>query len=467
MGGIAIAGISIAAYVILTPTTDPDIAPNSPVAENRSVGDSDLVSGDALVDEFLERNDWTSDSLNNFLLTWSLLTVDQREQTVDGRRYRRLTTRLHQRISEEAALSAVSNSDRMNTLTGFAATIGVPYRVSPSADSIPKPDVLTVIEMENEQDDIKAEPQVSAEVRDDAVAVLSETTNKPDTPVVTPAATVIEARETVAEFDSDLQAAAPEETGISNDDPCHAEIATTRQPYCRDKLADGDMAPLLVVLQPGSYEMGSGKEKSESPPHQVDINYHIAVSRFEITAGEYEQFCAATSLPCEARPWDADYPVVSVSWNDANQYTEWLSESTGFTYRLPSEAEWEYAARAGTQSPYFFGNEITPTAALSSVNGPVHSPVPTTNRTINRNPFRLYHISGNVREWTQDGWYPDYDGAPVDGSVRTLETGGLRVVRGGSYSDQGSRLRSAAREPLERTHRDALTGFRVVREILQ
>ncbi len=155
-----------------------------------------------------------------------------------------------------------------------------------------------------------------------------------------------------------------------------------------------------------------------------------------------------------------------MTWDDAVSYTEWLSESTGFGYRLPSEAEWEFAARAGTQSPYFFGDEITPAAALSSENGPVEKPLPRSDRSINRNPFRLYHMSGNVREWTLDAWYPNYENARPDGSARSIETESSRVVRGGSYSERARKLRSAAREPLDRSHRDTMTGFRVVREVL-
>jgi formylglycine-generating enzyme required for sulfatase activity len=144
-----------------------------------------------------------------------------------------------------------------------------------------------------------------------------------------------------------------------------------------------------------------------------------------------------------------------------------LTNATGFQYRLPSEAEWEFAARAGTQSPYFLGDEITPSAAHSSDNRPADAPLSRSERRINSNPFRLYHMSGNVREWTQDAWYPDYDNAPADGSARLLDSEDQRTVRGGSYADPGTKLQSAAREPLERAHRDAMTGIRIVREIRQ
>ena len=469
IGGIVVAGIAAAAYVILIPMTDSEMSPDPQLEQSESVAESGLESGDALLEEFLDRNDWTSGSLNNFLLTWSLLNDDQREQAIDGRRYRRLTTRLHQRIGEEAALSNASNNDRMKTLTGFAANIGAPYRETVVSEPIPKADVALAADTEEKPADTRFEPKVIVVAGDSvAIATLEKTQDEQVAPQVTAPPVVVESGEPDDEVFSSVEPgpAAGVAAPAARDDPCSGEIAITRQPYCRDKLADGSEGPPLVVLQSGTYEMGSNADESESPPHQVNIAYQIALSRFEITAEEYEQFCVATSLPCEDRPWDADYPVVAVSWDDAVQYTQWLSEATGFMYRLPSEAEWEYAARAGTQSPYFFGDEITPTAAHSAVNGPVDSPLPKTNRTINRNPFRLYHISGNVREWTEDAWHPNHDNAPANGSSRMIATEDRRVVRGGSFSDPKSRLRSAAREPLARSHRDALTGFRIVREIL-
>ncbi len=471
IGGIVVAGIAAAVYVVVMPMTDSETVPDSQEVQSESVAESGLESGDALLGEFLERNDWSSDSLSNFLLTWSLLNDDQREKAVDGRRYRRLTTRLHQRIGEEAALSNASNNDRMKTLTGFAATIGAPYRETVVFEPMPKPDVAVATDTEEKPADTRFEPKVIVAAGDSvAIVPLEKTQDEQVAPQVTAPPVVVESSEPDDEVIASVEptpadsVAAP--APAPSDDPCPGEIAITRQPYCRDKLADDDVGPPLVVLRSGTYEMGSNADASESPPHQVAIAYQIAISRFEITAQEYEQFCVATSLPCEDRPWDADYPVVAVSWDDAVQYTQWLSEATGFMYRLPSEAEWEYAARAGTQSPYYFGDEITPTAAHSSANGPVDSPVPKTDRTINRNPFRLYHISGNVREWTQDAWYPNYDNAPANGSSRMIATEDRRVVRGGSFSDPKSRLRSAAREPLARSHRDALTGFRIVREVL-
>jgi formylglycine-generating enzyme required for sulfatase activity len=132
---------------------------------------------------------------------------------------------------------------------------------------------------------------------------------------------------------------------------------------------------------------------------------------------------------------------------------------------LPSEAEWEYAARAGSRTRYPFGDDVTPVAARSSANGPVDSPLANGDRSVNRNAFRLFHMIGNLREWVADPWHSGYAGAPADGTARLGVESNARVVRGGSYSDGALYLRSAARGPLERGARDRFTGFRVVREL--
>jgi len=159
-----------------------------------------------------------------------------------------------------------------------------------------------------------------------------------------------------------------------------------------------------------------------------------------------------------------DYPVVNVSWVDVQEYLKWLTEQTGNIYRLPSEAEWEYAARAGTKTTYPFGDEVLITDAVFSDRKQLSSPLPKTDRSINRNKFRLYHMMGNVREWVADNWQDNYSAATNDGSL--YENGGqLRVVRGGSYNDNADALRSGAREKLTADTKDKFTGFRILQEI--
>jgi len=441
-----IAGIVVVGFVVATQMFELGTAPGS--GAEAPVSQSTLARGDALIDEFLSRKDWSDDSLSNFLLAWGALDDDQRQLAYEGRRFRVLTNVLHRRIREETALDSTPGGGRLDALKDFAVTLGAPYRESlaPAGDEMSQEEVVVVEQIEN--------PSASEASEDDAVSALIEDTKEEPASIAAETPPAEEAKQAI------------EKARPAVDDPCPAEIANTRRPYCQDVLSNGSTGPALVVLPTGSFEMGNAGVDAESPAHRVEIAYHVAMSRFEITVDEYAEYCDATNLLCPDSTWGGDYPVVSVSWDDAVAYTDWLSETTGFSYRLPSEAEWEFAARAGTQSPYSFGDTITPSAARSSVNGLVESPLPLSDRTVNRNPFRLYHMSGNIREWTLDAWYPSYENTHNDGSAREKNSEDSRAVRGGSYSDPGDKLRSAAREPLDRSHRDTMTGFRVVREVL-
>jgi len=406
--------------------------------------------GSALLEEFIERNDWKPDSLGNFVIAWDALDDAQRSTAIQGPQYRSLTTLLQRRIREQMALASNTHRGQLKALTEFADDVGVPYEIS----------------------QIVAAEEVNEEVTNDASRIRGdgETVQKEDAegnatrdeyPVTDPPkvdSTIVQAEGDADRSDS--HAAVPEQ-----EDPCPGTLARTRGPFCRDELPGQFEAPELVVLPAGDFLMGSDTLPEEQPPHRVKIAYQIAISLYEITAKEYEDYCRATDKVCPEQVWDEDSPVVSINWNDAVAYADWLSDSTGFQYRLPTEAEWEYAARGGTETPYFFGDEITPSAAHSSENGTVTAPVSRGDRVVNRNPFRLFHMAGNVREWVQDSWYPDYVGAPVDGSARGSDDDPLGVVRGGSYKDPGTKLRSAARESLGRHHRDKVTGFRVVRAV--
>lgn len=142
-------------------------------------------------------------------------------------------------------------------------------------------------------------------------------------------------------------------------------------------------------------------------------------------------------------------PVVNVNWNDAVAYCEWLSEHTGYRYRLPTNVEWEYAARAGSDSDYPFGAEITPAMSRYSGLADYDRPLAMTDTTTRRNKFGLWHVVGNVREWVM----PD------------AAEGESRPVRGGSYADSENGLRLSIRENLPASDRDPETGFRVLREL--
>ena len=244
---------------------------------------------------------------------------------------------------------------------------------------------------------------------------------------------------------------------------CKASLAKTRRPYCQDTLAGVGKGPALVVLAAGQFEMG-GDNPAQQPRHTVKFERPFAIGLFEVSAAEFAQFCKATNTPCAAQPWNNPaLPVVNLSWAAATAYVQWLSSSSGANYRLPSEAEWEYAARAGSTTAYPFGEEILPSHARYSFKATESTPLAANDRSINRNDFKLYHMLGNVREWVADAWHTTYTNASADGSAQRGGDG-RHVVRGGSYADRAAALRSAARVALVATG-DQFTGFRVARAV--
>ncbi len=160
-----------------------------------------------------------------------------------------------------------------------------------------------------------------------------------------------------------------------------------------------------------------------------------------------------------------DLPIVFVSWNDANAYTRWLSKETGHRYRLPSEAQWEYAARAGTETPYFWGNNVgEDNAHCFDCKTGLNPRVPTKVGRFKPNAFGLFDTSGNVMEWTRDCFNKNYNGAPGDDGVFDGGDCNVRVTRGGAYGNTGKSLRSAARARRPSSKGNDETGIRLVRE---
>ncbi len=198
----------------------------------------------------------------------------------------------------------------------------------------------------------------------------------------------------------------------------------------------------MVVIPAGTFQMGNiqgGHAKREQPVHEVRIVKPFAIGRYEVTFEEYDSFAKATGrkLP-DNRGWGRGrQPVINVSWHDAAAYAKWLSAQTAKRYRLPTEAEWEYAARGGTETRYWWGNDMVQGKANCIECGsqwdhkqtaPVGSFQP--------NPFGLHDTVGNVMEWVQDCRHENYKGAPADGSAWGKEDGGncgLRMVRGSSW----------------------------------
>jgi formylglycine-generating enzyme required for sulfatase activity len=236
-----------------------------------------------------------------------------------------------------------------------------------------------------------------------------------------------------------------------------------------------DSCPEMVVLPPGEVMMGSpetekDRDRDEGPQRKVTIARSFAVGKFEVTFAEWEACvagggCTANKSPTDRGWGKATRPVINVAWNDARQYVEWLSVRTGKTYRLLTEAEWEYAARAGTTTAYSWGNDIGEGNAncdgcKSQWDNKQTAPV----GSFKPNDFGLHDMHGNVWEWVQD-CHGDYSKAPNDGAAAP-ETGNCsRVLRGGSWNLYSRNLRAAGRLWNAPDVRDSFIGFRVARDL--
>ena len=260
-----------------------------------------------------------------------------------------------------------------------------------------------------------------------------------------------------------------------------------------------DWCPETVLLPAGTLLMGSpdseeGRLAAEGPQHLVIIEKPFAVGKFTVTVDQFAAFIAESGHPIGAtcQQWNGtdwqekpgsfgsvgfaqagNHPAVCVSWQDAQAYVSWLSQKTELRFRLVSEAEWEYAARARTVTPFWWGTSITQRQAnynASTTRGSDGSSGSWRQHTVpvdsfEPNPWGLYQVHGNVWEWTEDCWCPHYAAAPIDGSARQGPTSCKRVLRGGSWLNGPRGLRSARRHAAERGFRRSDVGFRVARTL--
>lgn len=256
---------------------------------------------------------------------------------------------------------------------------------------------------------------------------------------------------------------------------------------------DCPTCPEMIAVPAGTFSMGSDAAESghadEKPRHDVTIARPYALSRFEITFEQWDA-CAAEGR-CTAAADDGegrgDRPVYNIDWNDARAYAAWLSQKTGRNYRLPTEAEWEHAARAGTTTPWFWGS-----AEDSAGSGKACQFANTHDETSKDahpmyvwshhkcadgfgevapvgkfapNPFGFHDILGNLREWVQDCHHTGYQRAPVDGSAWDEASCEKRIVRGGSWIDGASTSRAAYRHPEDAGFRNYQVGMRLARDL--
>ena len=240
-----------------------------------------------------------------------------------------------------------------------------------------------------------------------------------------------------------------------------------RQPGRRFK--DCAACPEMVVVPTGSFMMGSpssekGRDSDEGPQHRVRIAQPFAVGVYEVTFAEWDACVSAGGCnghsPAD-RGWGrGQRPVIDVSWNDAQAYVKWLSNKTGKRYRLLSEAEWEYVARAGTETPFHFGMTISTDQANYNRNYRAQT---MEAGSFPSNGYGLHDVHGNVDEWVQDCWNDSYLGAPTDGSAWTSGDCSGRVLRGGSWDSKHRNLHLADRDWVPINYRSIRAGFRVAR----
>lgn len=230
-----------------------------------------------------------------------------------------------------------------------------------------------------------------------------------------------------------------------------------------------ETCPIMVALPEGRFQMGSANGNSnEQPVRDVAIGQPIAIGKFEVTIAEWKA-CAADGA-CrdvgDLEPDDDKRPMQNVSWPDAEAFTIWLGEMTGHAYRLPSEAEWEYAARGGKATRFWWGDAYEDARAnCSECSDDWDRKRPSTIGAFEANPFGLHDMNGGVSEWTADCWIAHYRNAPKDASTRSSPACPQRVLRGGSWRSKPDDVTSSSRFYYDAQVRYYTNGFRVVRDL--
>jgi len=234
-----------------------------------------------------------------------------------------------------------------------------------------------------------------------------------------------------------------------------------------ERLQDCPTCPWVVRIPAGSFVMGQGARDAEAmPTHRVEIGA-FALGQTPVTVAEWKACMAAGGcnfLP-RMRVTTDNTPVHNLSWDDTTQYLTWLSRTTGHKYRLPTEAEWEYAARGGTTTRYWWGDVIGVALANCADCGgtqDAHAPLPVDG--MRPNPFGLVDMLGGVAQWTADCWFPNYQAAPSDGAPREAKNCEKRVLRGGGFREGRDQITVTARGNYDGSVRYPVNGLRVARD---
>jgi formylglycine-generating enzyme required for sulfatase activity len=392
--------------------------------------------GQELIEDFVARQDWRAMNLLEFQDSWTRLPEADRIVAKGAIWFEPMSDSLAYQIDEAREFAAdPENDEQLDRLYEFSLHLGL-VELVPSG-WMPDPENIN-----RGAESLAAADSADEPVDDTALAALNAAGTQAG-----------------AQPASSSEAATGTTAGAvaENKNACKAAQLETRRRNCFDLFPNGENGPVMRVLPGGEFVMGSDKNAEEQPVRSVVVAKPFAISVFEVKAADFRLYCKAAGSRCPAEPWpDDDMPVVDVSWHEAVAYSEWLTAQTGQSYRLPTEEEWEYAVRAGTTTEYPFGDKLLPAQARFSSISNYESPLPSSDRTTQKNEFGLWHVIGNVREWVGTDW----------SSLANAEGGAdLKVVRGGSYASSDDELRSSARQGMAANDKDSRTGFRLLREL--
>jgi len=261
--------------------------------------------------------------------------------------------------------------------------------------------------------------------------------------------------------------ASPPAGQSGNAPPAQQQTAAVPRPPPRptpnphEEFRDCEHCPVMVALPAGSFEMGSSNDPTERPVHRVAIAA-FAIGKFMVTQDEWRACAAGGGCTYQHEVINERLPMMNLSWDDAKQYVQWLERATGRPYRLPSEAEWEYAARSGTTTNYAWGTQAGVAMANCSGCGGSYDPqLPALVGSFPANAWGLYDMAGGIAEWTEDCWHVSYDKAPANGAAWLSPRCTAHVLRGGSWKNPPKDVMVSTRNYYDTSVRYVTNGVRV------
>lgn len=274
------------------------------------------------------------------------------------------------------------------------------------------------------------------------------------------------AGEPVRRLPSAKDAAPPARTAPTAPPPSPAAApAKAAKAAIAGEISDCPACPVLIALPAGSFTMGSNtSDPSEKPAHRVTLTAPFAIGKYEVTEAQWKACAETGACSRTSHSSQPNAPVRDVSWDDAQLYVKWLSTTSGKPYRLPTEAEWEYAARGGTMTRYWWGEQALPGKAnCKDCGAPWSADGPANVGTFAANPYGLYDMNGSVWEWVADCWHNSFKDAPADERTWDQPNCSARVIRGGSWREGNAYMASSTRFKYDASVRHSQNGFRVAR----